>query len=337
VKILRPIIVVAILASISLAQTTRPAVQAVVRIGMTVQDMDRSIDFYTKVLDFQKLSDTEIAGEQYEQLLGVFGLRCRVVQLRLGNETIELTEFLTPQGRLIPRESRSNDSWFQHIAIVTTDMDRAYQRLRQNKVRFSSTGPQRLPDWNPNAGGIRAFYFRDPDDHVLEIIWFPTGKGDRKWQGRSELFAGIDHTAIVVKSTEKSLAFYRDLLGMRVAGESENYGTEQEHLNNVQGARLRITGLRAQNGPGVEFLEYLAPQDGKPYPADAKANDLFHWQTTLVATDLSGLFADLRQSGARLISSNPVTIDGNTALIARDPDGHAIQLIMPQTSTARIP
>jgi hypothetical protein len=44
---------------------------------------------------------------------------------------------------------------------------------------------------------------------------------------------------------------------MRIAGESENYGPAQEHLNNVFGARLRITALRAFARPGVELLEYL--------------------------------------------------------------------------------
>ena len=79
---------------------------------------------------------------------------------------------------------------------------------------------------------------------------------------RSTLFLGIDHTAIVVSDTGKSLAFYRDLLGLRVAGESENYGVEQEHLNQVFGARLHITGLRAEHGPGIEFLEYITPPGG---------------------------------------------------------------------------
>jgi catechol 2,3-dioxygenase-like lactoylglutathione lyase family enzyme len=65
-----------------------------------------------------------------------------------------------------------------------------------------------------------------------------------------KLFLGIDHTAIVVSNTENSLKFYRNLLGLRVAGQSENYGTEQEHLNNVFGARLLITGLKADKGPG---------------------------------------------------------------------------------------
>src|SRR5262245_17083266 len=84
--------------------------------------------------------------------------------------------------------------------------------------------------------------------------------------GTDRLFLGIDHTAIVVNSTEASLACYRDTLGLRVVGQSENYGPEQERLNNVFGARLRITTLRAPAGPGVELLEYLTPRDGRPAP-----------------------------------------------------------------------
>jgi len=309
--------------SSAFAQTTRPTTTAVTKIGIVVDDMDRSVDFYTHVLDFQKVSDNEVAGERYEQLNGVFGLRCRIVGLTLGNESIELTEYLTPRGRLIPRDSRSNDHWFQHIAIVTTDMDRAYTRLRENKVHFASTGPQTLPQWNKGAAGIRAFYFRDPDDHVLEVINFPSDKGDPKWQSTNDLFPGIDHTAIVVENTEKSLAFYRDALGFRVAGGSENYGVEQEHLNNIQAAHLRITTMKSPAGPGVEFLEYLAPRDGRPYPADSKANDIFAWQTNLATPDAAGLLKDLRERGYTVISTPP----SESEFIVRDPDGHAVHVV----------
>ncbi len=307
----------------ALAQSTRPAVSAVTKIGIVVEDMDRSLAFYTGVLDFKKTSDEEVAGERYEQLNGVFGLRCRIVGLSLGSETIELTEYLTPRGRVVPRDSRSNDRWFQHIAIVTTDMDRAYARLRERKVHFASTGPQTLPQWNKGAAGIRAFYFRDPDDHVLEVIYFPAGKGDPRWQEKQALFPGVDHTAVVVEDTDKSLAFYRDILGFRIAGGSENYGSEQEHLNNVQGARLRITTMKAPDGPGVEFLQYLAPKDGKPYPADAKANDLFSWQTTVGTADSAGLLKDLGDRGYKLVSTAP----SETEFIVRDPDGHAVHVV----------
>ncbi len=202
-------------------------------------------------------------------------------------------------------------------------MDKAYERLRSHKVRHVSTGPQTLPEWNKGAAGIKAFYFHDPEDHVLEIIFFPPGKGDPKWQQASRnIFLGIDHTAIVVSDTDKSLAFYRDLLGLRVAGESENYGIEQEHLNQVFGARLHITGLRAVRGPGIEFLEYITPLGGRELPVDAHANDLVFWTTQLVVDDISKLSAKLRESGVTFVSK-PGSAHSQ---IVRDPDGHAMQL-----------
>ncbi|NOT63347.1 MAG: glyoxalase [Acidobacteria bacterium] len=317
-----------------------PLVTAVDSIGLTVSDVDRSVEFFSKVLFFEKVSEVEVTGEAYEHLQGVFGLRMRVVRMRLGDEFIELTEYLAPRGRPIPADARSNDHSFQHIAIIIADMARAYQWLRKNKVEHASTGPQRLPDWNKNAGGIEAFYFKDPDGHALEILQFPEGKGDAKWQrlakeDSNRLFLGIDHTAMVVSDTEASLKFYRDTLGMRLAGTSENYGSEQEHLNNVFGARLRITALRAASphgGPGIEFLEYLAPRDGRPAPRDLKANDLQHWQTKLVTDDLASVAVRVREGKFDMISSGLVQLPEpvlgfKRSLLVRDPDAHAMQLI----------
>ena len=302
-------------------------------IGMTVSDIDRAVDFYSNVLSFEKISDVEVWGTDYEHLQGIFGLRMRVVRMGLGDEFIELTEYITPKGRPIPADFRSNDRWFQHIAIVVSDMDKAYQHLRKNKVQHASTAPQRIPDWNTAAAGIRAFYFRDPDGHHLEVIYFPPGKGNPKWQGQGDkLFLGIDHTAIVVGDTETSLKFYRDSLGMKVSGESENYGTEQEHLNNVFGARLRITAVKAPSGPGIEFLEYLTPRDGRPYPPDARANDLIHWQTTLIVDDAEEAARGLLEMGYTFISPGAVPVPETKlgfkkGFLVRDPDGHVMNVV----------
>jgi len=314
-------------------QKIEHSVIGVKSIGMTVSDMDRAVNFYSKVLSFKKTSDIEILGKNYEQLQGLFGVRLRVVKMQLGNEVLELTEYLTPKGRPIPIDSRSNDHWFQHIAIVVSDMDMAYQHLQQHKIQYTSTAPQRIPDWNQAAAGIRAFYFKDPDGHNLEIIYFPPGKGNPKWQKTTKhLFLGIDHTAIVVSSTEASLKFYRDLLGLEFAGESLNYGTEQEYLNHVQGARLRISGLQSPNGPGIEFLEYLEPKDGRSLPADAKTNDVLHWQTTLVFRNIEIPIQQLQRNRSSFISSNLVTLPGQVlgfrrGIVIRDPDGHALRLV----------
>src|SRR5882762_1055611 len=316
----------------ALAQQNPALVDGVDAIGITVSDMDRAVDFYSKVLTFEKVSDTEVAGESYEHLEGVFGLRMRVVRMRLGDESIELTEYLAPKGRPIPVDSRSNDRWFQHIAIIVSDMDKAYSRLRQNKVEHASSGPQRLPDWNKNAAGISAFYFKDPDGHPVEVLQFPPDKGLEKWHRPADkLFLGIDHTAIVVRDTDASIQFYRDLLGMHVAGESENYGTEQEHLNNVFGAHLRITALRGASGPGIELLEYLAPRNGRPFPSDEQANDVVHRQTVLLTRGADAAARQLHSDRVNFVSSGVIAnqtgqLGFSKALLVRDPDGHAIEI-----------
>jgi catechol 2,3-dioxygenase-like lactoylglutathione lyase family enzyme len=332
VRILSLVLAVPQLSQYALAQQNPALVEGVNAIGITVSDMDRAVDFYSRVLTFEKVSDTEVTGENYEHLEGVFGLRMRVVRMRLGDEFIELTEYLAPKGRPIPIDSRSNDRWFQHIAVIVSDMDEAYARLRQNKVEHASSGPQRLPDWNKNAAGISAFYFKDPDGHPVEVLQFPPDKGLEKWhRSTNKLFLGIDHTAIVVWDTDTSIKFYRDLLGMHVAGESENYGTEQEHLNNVFGAHLRITALRGAIGPGIELLEYLAPRDGRPFPPDEQASDVVHRQTVLLTRGADAAARQLQSSRVNFVSSGVVAnqtgqLGFSKALLVRDPDGHAIEI-----------
>ncbi|HEY0679930.1 MAG TPA: VOC family protein [Chitinophagaceae bacterium] len=304
-------------------------VRSVGPIGITVSDMNRSEKFYSEVLGFTKVSDEEFYGKEYEGLQGLFGLRMRVVKMRLGDEFIELTDYLTAGGRSIPETATSNDLTFQHIAIVVSDMEAAYARLKKYNVVHVSTGPQTLPVSNVAAAGIKAFYFQDPDRHNLELIWFPKGKGQNKWQTpNGKLFLGIDHTAIGISNTDKSLLFYQSLLGIEKKGDSWNNGVEQEHLNNVEGASLHITGLRANDGPGIEFLEYLKPGPGKKYPPDSRSDDLWHWQTILLVDNAEVTYRKLKEMNADFISKDLVRVNNGrhriSAFIVRDPDGHAM-------------
>ena len=196
----------AFLAGVGLAAAqayAEPTVDAVDRIVIPVSDLGRTANFYTGALSFVPVDAAEPPG----------------MALRLGEEMIELVPHT---GRPLLRDSRSNDRWFQHLAIVVSDIDRAYAIVFRQGAAPISQGIQELPAWNPNAGGIRAVYFRDPDGHPLELIQFPPGKGDPRWQQKERLFLGIDHSAIAVRHTETSLGFYRGRLGLRVAGASEN-------------------------------------------------------------------------------------------------------------------
>lgn len=279
------------------------AAPSVREIVITVSNVREAEQFYISALDFEKVSERELSGPEFERRTGLFPAKARVSELRLGSESIALRQFITPERTPLPLNTRSNDVTFQHIAIVVSDMKRGYDRLVQAGVRQISPRPQRLPDWNRAASGIEAFYFRDPDGHVLELISFPEGKGQARWhQSHDELFLGIDHTAIVVTNTARSRQFYETKFGLRVSGESENYGPEQEYLNGIKGAHLRITGLRGDSGPGIELLEYIFPKTpARVFSESLPANDLLRWETTIAGKGLSeGVF---------------------------DPDGHALLLV----------
>jgi catechol 2,3-dioxygenase-like lactoylglutathione lyase family enzyme len=319
-NILAVLCVLVLVAARAQAQSPDPiGLQSIDRVELVVADMERSARFFCEVLEFEIVADT--ADQNIGPSQDPTESATRQVDVRLGDEEIRLTQYLNEPGQPMPADSRANDRWFQHVAIIVADMDRAYEKLRRYKVRHASSAPQTLPDSIPNAAGIKAFYFRDPDGHFLEILQFPPDKGDAKWhrQDQGRLFLGIDHTAIVVADTEASLRFYRDVLGFRIAGTSENLGFEQEHLNGVFGAHLRITALRAPSGMGIELLEYLSPTDGRALTIEIRPNDINCWQIHVRSDRLPD--SAISASSARA-QTHPLP-----SSMRLDPDGHALRIL----------
>jgi catechol 2,3-dioxygenase-like lactoylglutathione lyase family enzyme len=159
-SILTGVFWIAVCTTAALAETV--PVSRVEAVGMTVSDIDRSVDFYTNVLHFQKISDAEVTGEAIEHLKGIFGVMVRVVRLRLGAAELKLSEYFAPQGRALLPDSRSNDLWFQHVAIVLSDMDQAYAWLRGRHIQQVSSGPQTFPHGIQPQVGFRLSTFMTP-------------------------------------------------------------------------------------------------------------------------------------------------------------------------------
>jgi hypothetical protein len=96
---------------------------------------------------------------------------------------------------------------------------------------------------------------------------------------------------------------------------------------------VRISGLRAESGPGVEFLDYLTPRDGRLTPPDTRANDLWHWQTAMRVGRADAAAEKLKASRVRFVSPGVAAIPDralgiNKGFLVRDhPDGHGLQLI----------
>ncbi|MEH2058139.1 MAG: VOC family protein [Nostoc sp.] len=323
-----------------MSSQTDVQVQRIRAIGLTVTNCNRSLDFYTQALAFELVSEITLEGQDYSDLEGVPGAKIRIVTLRLGDELIELMEYLNIQGKPIPSDSQSNDLWFQHLAIVVSDMDRAYAHLRSFPIEAISVAPQTIPPGNEASGGVRAFKFKDPDGHDLELISFPPDKGQDKWhQNSHRLFLGIDHSAIAISNTEQSLHFYRDLLGMQIDSRSLNWRATQSRLDNLPGAEVKITGLRpVQDGMGIELLDYIVPGKGRTIPSDWKSCDIAHMQIELVVNNLEQLVDKLRCNGVQFVSSRIVQFSDRSfpyrhGCLVKDPDGHAILLIVNNTNS----
>lgn len=312
-----------------------PLVSEVVSFGLTVHNMERSVAFYTDVLTFKVVADFTLSGASIDALFNLSNVKLRVVHLRLGDESLELMEFLSPKGRTIPQDMGSDDRMFQHIAIVVSSMKEAYMALLKHGLTSISSSPQRLPFANQDTAGVEVFYFKDPDGHPLQLIHFPPGKGSPKWQmPMSRLFLGIDHTAIVVANTQKSLQFYHTLLGLKPGSKNFYEGFEYERLTSVDGAKVQVTPLEAAYGPGIELIDYLYPTTGRDMPSSTKPNDLWHWQIQLKTPTFNKTYQEIMQARVRLLSRGAIQIQNQNlafrnAFIALDPDGHSLLITTP--------
>ncbi len=310
----------------------------VTEVGFTVRDMESTLLFFDKTLGAAKVGVRTVSGPEFEALTGISGAKAEVVQLRLGNARIALSHYEKVQGAF-PEVPASNDLTFQHMALVVRDMDEAYRRLNPMVVTavtpVSLQGPETIPESNPAAAGIRAYYFRGPEGHPLELIWYPAGKGREAWhRPRGPLLLGVDHTAIAVTDRARSQAFY-ETLGMRKLGTSFNTGIEQERLSGVDGARVRIVGMGgpkdSPGGVGVEFLEYEEPGPGRPRPRDLPPNDVRHWETSIAVQDVDAMLERLRATEVSVVSTRSAECGacavGSRAALVRDPDGHVVRLV----------
>ncbi|MHB1094198.1 VOC family protein [Thiobacillus sp.] len=296
------------------------------RISRTVSDLARAVAFYRDTLDFRVVDEVTHNDDAWGRLMGIAGARAQSVTMRLGEQEIELVMF-DPPGDPYPSESSATDLWFQHIAIVVSDIQAAYTRLYAYSFKpISENGPQQLP---PTSGNVIAFKFRDPDGHPLELIQFPEGTGNARWRQKTGLFCGIDHSAIDVADVERSIDFYTRMLGLRVVSRSVNTGTEQARLDHEPNVQVDVVALQPsiEGPPHLELLGYVQPE-GCPIPADFKSSDVIADRLILQVQDLPRLLKSMENEQVTIISSSiAISCGGQFAVHVRDPAGHSLVLV----------
>ena len=138
-----------------------------------------------------------------------------------------------------------------------------------------------------------------------------------------------DHTGITVSSLERSLAFWRDLLGFEFSHTAHQKGELAEEITGVKGAEIKLAVLKAPGGHKIELLEYLAPADRKR--ADIRPCDVGSVHVALLVEDLDAVLeriaaSDWKAAGKpQRLQSGPNA--GKRVVYVRDPDGTTIELM----------
>jgi catechol 2,3-dioxygenase-like lactoylglutathione lyase family enzyme len=300
-----------------------PPARAVGGLTITVQDVDRSVDFYSRALLFEKISDVETSGAEVARLFGVAGPHVRVVTMRLGSERLELVEDPGRVGRQTPAEAPPGERAASRIALAVNDIEQASLWLQRQHVQRTPGAPAQ--EAIQSTSGVRAVSFEDPDGHALEIVQYPAGQGDARWQRPTDrVFLGIDHAALVVGDTDESLRFYRDTLGLRVTARRESDPSEPSSPGAA--ARSRITTLRGGGGgPAIELFESLSPRDG--HGASQRGGRQTLVVTTGTKLPVTGAeWSSAANERGRIVSIADATLGFRRGLTTVDPDGHRVQL-----------
>jgi len=136
---------------------------------------------------------------------------------------------------------------------------------------------------------------------------------------------GIHHTAISTPDLDRSLSFYRDLLGARIVSEFEwPEGTEvADRIVGLEGSSARAVMLKLGNAM-IEIFQYWTPT---PRPAEAERPVCDHGLTHLCldVTDIDREYDRLVAAGMKF-HSPPQDLGAVKAAYGRDPDGNVVEL-----------
>jgi len=140
----------------------------------------------------------------------------------------------------------------------------------------------------------------------------------------------VDHTGITVSNLERSLAFWRDVLGFEFSHSAHQTGERPEQITGVKGADLKLAVLKTPSGHKIELLEYYEPADRRRDNA-LRPCDLGHVHVALVVDNLDLVLERIAASGWER-AGKPQTLThgpnaGKRVVYVRDPDGTTIEFM----------
>lgn len=146
----------------------------------------------------------------------------------------------------------------------------------------------------------------------------------------SSRILAADHTGMTVSDLERSLAFWRDVLGFELSHTAHQTAEMASEITGVEGAEIKLAVMKAPGGHKIELLEYLAPFERKRH-VDLRPCDVGSVHVALIVDDLESILSAIKDSGWKA-AGKPQTLKsgpnaGKRVVYVRDPDGTIIEFM----------
>jgi len=281
--------------------------------GFTVSNLDSSVAFYRDLMHMKLERTYEVAGEGLEEATGFPGAHTKVAILSFGGYFLKLIQYLFPEGKK-SFEAKVCDVGASHWAIYVDNVQQAYEELLAKGVKFMSPPVYPYPE-NPK---ILFTYMLDPDGMVVELHRGTDHEGHTAFSY---------HHSYTVSDMDKSVAFYRDILGLKVLRTRQPKGKGIEKGTGLSEVDFTLIHMGLDIDESIELFHFVHPK-GKQQ-SELRLCDVGCSHAAFDVDDVQQAYEEFHAKGAKFISP-PVhlTADGQEATIAYmvDPDSYVVEL-----------
>jgi catechol 2,3-dioxygenase-like lactoylglutathione lyase family enzyme len=300
----------------------------VVQVGITVRDVEENLALYADTLKLKIESDFEVSGSAWEKVTGIPGITCRRITLQrtgIDSGKIVLIKFLSPQSKSFPMHRKPYDLGIYDFGFESFDLDTSYRSIIEKGYKFDSPVQPVIVEGKTVA---REASIQAPEGvHVMlaQVLYKPS---ETQKEG-AIISSEMDHVVIVVRDHQKSLRFYRDILGLKPIIETVLEGEELDQIVRVPQAKLKVSLLEKEkmNAGKVEVIQYLSHK-GEPLPEDTSLSDCGLRFISFRVDDMDKAYNLLKSEGIALISEPEVVPMGVKRLrmfLAKDFDNIFIE------------